>query len=155
MTNLRLLVLFLIVTLGGGLLVGLTNQPGEWYDTLQKPFFNPPNWVFGPAWTTLYVLIAIAGARIFARARGSVAMIAWWAQLVLNFAWMPTFFTLQRPDLAMIVIALLLVSILVFIATTWRRDRLSALLFLPYLLWTLYASALNYALWQMNPTAGA
>lgn len=155
MTNLRLLVLFLIVTLGGGLLVGLTNQPGEWYDTLQKPFFNPPDWVFGPAWTTLYVLIAIAGARIFARARRSVAMVAWWAQLVLNFAWMPTFFTLQRPDLAMVVIALLLVSILVFIATTWRRDRLSALLFVPYLLWTLYASALNYALWQMNPTAGA
>lgn len=154
MTNLRLLVLFLLLTLGGGLFVGFTNQPGDWYETLQKPFFNPPDWVFGPVWTVLYVLIAIAGARIFARARRSVAMAAWWAQLVLNFAWTPAFFTLHRPDIAMAVIALLFVSTLAFIAATWRRDRLSALIFVPYLLWVAYASALNLALWRMNPVSG-
>ncbi|WP_099865257.1 TspO/MBR family protein [Pararhizobium haloflavum] len=151
MSNLRLLLLFLILTLGGGMVIGLTNTPGEWYQALAKPPFNPPDWVFGPAWTILYILVAIAGARTFARGgAASAPMVAWWIQLALNFAWTPVFFTLQRPDLALPVIAPFFLAILVFIALSWRRDRLSAILFVPYLAWVGLASVLNFEIWRLN-----
>lgn len=150
MKNLRLLVIFVIVTLGGGVALGLTNQPGEWYDTLAKPAFNPPDWVFGPVWSVLYILIAVAGARTWARGPSSPAMIAWFAQLVLNFAWTPVFFTLKRPDWALAVISLLFAAIVVFVAFTWRRDRLSALFFVPYGLWIAFATVLNFEIWRLN-----
>jgi tryptophan-rich sensory protein len=150
MKNLRLLVLFLVITLGGGLLIGFASRPGAWYVSLEKPVFTPPDWVFGPAWTVLYILIAIAGARTWARGPRSAAMAAWFVQLALNFAWTPIFFTLERPDLALLVIAPLFVTISVFIALTWRRERLSALFFVPYLAWVAYASALNFEIWRLN-----
>ena len=150
MRNLRLLVLFVALSLGGGILIGLSNAPGEWYESLAKPPFNPPNWVFGPVWSALYVLIGIAGARTWARGAGSAAMIVWFVQVALNFAWTPVFFTAQRPDLALVVIVPLLLSILVFIALTWRRDRLSSLFFVPYAAWVGFATALNFEIWRLN-----
>jgi tryptophan-rich sensory protein len=150
MKNLRLLALFLLITLGGGLIIGFANQPGEWYASLEKPVFTPPDWVFGPAWTILYILIAIAGARTWARGPRSAAMVAWLVQLALNFAWTPVFFTLQRPDIALFIIAALFLAIAIFIALTWRRDRLSALFFVPYLAWVAYAGALNFEIWRLN-----
>lgn len=150
MKNLRLLVLFLVITLGGGLLIGFASRPGAWYASLEKPVFTPPDWVFGPAWTVLYILIAIAGARTWARGPRSAAMAAWFVQLALNFAWTPVFFTLERPDLALLVIAPLFLTITIFIALTWRRERLSALFFVPYLAWVAYASALNFEIWRLN-----
>jgi benzodiazapine receptor len=148
--SLPTLLAFLLLVVGGGLALGAFNIPGGWYEALEKPWFNPPNWLFGPAWTTLYVLIAIAGARSFARDRGSPAMKAWWAQLAFNFLWSPVFFTLHAVGAALVVVVAMLVSILAFILLTRRVDLLSALLFVPYLLWVSFATALNAAILWLN-----
>ncbi len=141
---------FLVLVVGGGLLIGVLNRPDDWYLSLSKPGFTPPNWIFAPVWTALYVVIAIAGARIFIDHRGSAAMRLWWAALLLNFAWSPLFFGLHEPALAMIVMFGLIVAILLFIAFAWRSDRMSAILFLPYLVWTSFASVLNAAIVALN-----
>ncbi len=141
---------FLVLVVGGGLLIGVLNRPDDWYLSLSKAGFTPPNWIFAPVWTALYVVIAIAGARIFINHRGSAAMRLWWAALLLNFAWSPLFFGLHEPALAMIVIFGLIVAILLFIAFSWRSDRMSAILFLPYLAWTSFASVLNAAIVALN-----
>ena len=141
---------FLILVLGGGLLIGANNVPGDWYQSLAKPAFNPPNWIFAPVWSLLYVLIAVVGARTWLSRRRSMAMRLWYAQLVLNFAWSPIFFGLQDPAAALIVILGLLVAVVGFIAAAWREDRTAALLFLPYLAWVAFATALNGAIVALN-----
>ena len=141
---------FILLVVGGGMLIGFLTAPGPWYEALAKPSFNPPNWLFGPAWTVLYVLIAIAGWRVWQRERSGRAMQLWWLQLVLNFLWSPVFFALQQIGLALLVVLLLLAAILAFIAVAWNRDRISAWLFVPYAAWVAFASALNAALWQLN-----
>lgn len=81
------LILFLVLVVGGGLAISYVTAPGEWYAGLAKPSFNPPNWLFAPVWTVLYVLIAVAGWRTFERDRAGWPMRVWWAQLGLNFLW--------------------------------------------------------------------
>nr|WP_295469109.1 TspO/MBR family protein [Mesorhizobium sp.] len=137
------LAAFLILVVGGGAAIGSMNLPGPWYEALVKPPFNPPNWVFGPAWTILYVLIAVAGWRIWERDRGGRAMKAWWAQMLLNFAWSPVFFTLQSVGGALVIVVLMLAAILAFIGLAWNRDRIAALLFVPYAAWVSFATLLN------------
>ena len=88
---------FLILVVGGGILVGMVSAPGEWYAGLDKPSFNPPNWLFGPVWTVLYVLIAMAGWRTWEAGRSSGRMILWWGQMLLNFLWPLAFFVLHQP----------------------------------------------------------
>jgi tryptophan-rich sensory protein len=144
------LALFLALVLGGGLAIGFLTAPGEWYAQLAKPSFNPPNWVFGPAWTTLYILIAIAGWRVWHRDRAGWPMRLWWAQLALNFLWSPVFFTAHQIGLALAIILVLLVAIVGFIVTTWRADRIAAWLFVPYAAWVAFASALNAAIFASN-----
>lgn len=144
------LVSFLMLVLGGGTALGFLSMPGDWYAALEKPSFNPPSWVFGPVWTTLYILIAIAGWRIWLNARDSLAMKAWWAQLILNFAWSPAFFAAHQVGLALVIVLALLAAILVFIATAWRRDRLASSLFIPYAVWVSFASLLNGAIFALN-----
>lgn len=144
------LLLFVILVVGGGSLVGINNVPGEWYQALGKPPFNPPDWLFAPVWTALYVLIAIAGWRIWSGARTGGAMTAWWLQLGLNFLWSPIFFTLHSPAGALAVIVAMLAAIAAFVALAWERDRLSALLFVPYAAWVAFATALNAAIWWLN-----
>ncbi len=141
---------FLIIVLGGGLLIGAQTMPGDWYQSLAKPSFNPPNWVFAPVWSLLYVLIAVVGARTWLARRRSMAMRLWLAQLVFNFAWSPIFFGLKDPASAMIVIIGLLICVAGFIAAAWRQDRTAALLFLPYLAWVAFATALNAAILMLN-----
>ncbi len=150
MSSIVTYALFLLVTLGGGLFIGSQTRPGGWYEALDKPFFTPPNWLFPIAWTILYVLIAIAGARTFLRAPMSLAMIIWAIALLLNFAWTPVFFMAHRPGLALGVIGLLLIAILTFIPLAWVPDRLSALLFVPYAAWVAYASLLNATIAARN-----
>ena len=142
--------MFLALVLGGGLALGYLTAPGEWYAGLAKPSFNPPAWVFAPAWTTLYVLIAIAGWLVWRRDRASTPMKLWWAQLVLNFLWTPAFFAARQIGLALIVILVLLAVIFGFIATAWREHRTAALLFLPYAAWVAFASTLNGAIFALN-----
>ena len=137
------LLLFLILVIGGGLAVGLVAMPGEWYAGLQKPPFNPPNWIFGPVWTLLYILIAIAGWRIWVHARDSLAMKLWWGQLALNFIWSPVFFAMHQVGAALVIVLAMLACILGFIVVAWRRERTAALLFVPYAAWVSFASLLN------------
>lgn len=142
--------LFIAISLGGGLLIGYLFLPGEWYQSLAKPFFTPPNWLFAPAWSILYVLIGIAGARTFLRERASPPMALWVSQMILNFLWSPVFFGAQRPGFALGIIILLLLSILLFIVRRWRLDRVSALLFVPYALWVGFATLLNASIVYLN-----
>lgn len=144
------LVGFVVLVLGGGTLIGYLNLPGDWYAGLHKPFFNPPDWVFGPVWSVLYVLVAIAGWRIFCRVPFGMTMRVWWVQLVLNFLWSPTFFGLQLPGLGLVVIIALLVAIIGFIVLARRIARLAAWLFAPYALWVAFATLLNFSIWWLN-----
>ncbi|UDF31160.1 UNVERIFIED_ORG: tryptophan-rich sensory protein [Roseateles sp. XES5] len=141
---------FIILVLGIGLLIGASNVPDDWYQSLAKPSFNPPNWVFAPVWSLLYIVIGVVGARTWLSLRRSMAMRLWFAQMLLNFAWSPVFFGLRDPTSAMVIILGLLVSVAGFIAVSWRQDRTAALLFLPYLAWVAFASALNGAILALN-----
>ncbi|GAB5506401.1 MAG: tryptophan-rich sensory protein [Rhizobiaceae bacterium] len=150
MTRYLSLSLFIVGVVLGGTLIGTATIPGEWYQGLAKPSFNPPNWIFGPVWTALYILIAIAGWRVW-RANPTGAPIALWVmQLALNFSWSPVFFAAQLPRIALIIIIVLLVVIVGFIASAWREDRTAALLFLPYLAWVAFATVLNAAIVLLN-----
>jgi tryptophan-rich sensory protein len=150
MSSRAALSLFLILVVGGGLLIGFFTAPGPWYEALAKPSFNPPNWLFGPVWTILYVMIAVSGWRIWQREPSGTAMKLWWVQLILNFLWSPTFFALHQVGLALAIILVLLAVILGFIASAWKTDRLSAWLFVPYAAWVAFASLLNGAIWTLN-----
>ncbi len=143
-------VLFVVLVVGGGLAIGLLTAPGGWYAGLAKPPFNPPNWAFGPVWTLLYVMIAVAGWRTFETHSGGWEMKLWIAQLCLNFLWTPIFFTAHHVGLALIVLTALLVVILTFVASSWRRDPLTAWLFVPYAVWVAFASLLNGWIWALN-----
>ncbi len=149
------LAAFLGLVAGGGLVIGYVTAPGEWYARLAKPAFNPPARVFGPAWTALYILIAVAGWRVWRRDRArreprGWAMMLWWVQLGLNFAWSPVFFAAHRIGLALVIVVSLLAVILVFMAAAWRRDKVAALLFAPYAAWVAFASVLNATIWSLN-----
>ena len=150
MTGRVAIVPFILLVVGGGLLIGFLTAPGPWYEALAKPSFNPPNWLFGPVWTVLYVLIAIAGWRLWQRERPGAAMKLWWLQLVLNFLWSPVFFGLEQIGLALLIILALLATILAFLAAAWNLDRVSAWLFVPYAAWVAFASLLNASLWLSN-----
>jgi len=127
--------------------------PGEWYRGLRKPAFQPPNWLFGPVWTVLYVCMALAAWLVwsaggFRRARGALVLFA--VQLVLNGAWTPLFFGLHRPGIAFVELVALWVAI---VLTTWRFFRIRApagVLMLPYLAWVSFAGVLNFAIWRLN-----
>ena len=150
MNRLLIPIVFVVAVVAIGSLIGLLNIPGEWYQSLQKPFFNPPNWLFGPAWTTLYILIGIAGARTWLDDRHSVRMKIWFVQMGLNFLWSPAFFGLQSPVLGLVVILPLLVTILAFIRVSWPVDRVAAWLFVPYALWVAFATLLNLSIVLLN-----
>ncbi|SPJ29494.1 TspO/MBR family protein [Falsiruegeria mediterranea] len=142
---------FLALVIGGGLTIGAVTAPGDWYAALNKPWFNPPGWLFAPVWTVLYVLIAMMGWRAYAAGLSSRRMRLWWGQLALNFFWSPVFFSLQRPDLALLVILGLLVTLVMLLRTCWSQDRPSALALLPYLAWVSFASLLNLSIFILNP----
>ena len=144
------LALFIALVLGGGTLIGLAVQPDGWYAALNKPSFNPPNWVFAPVWSTLYVMIGVAGWLVWQRDWRSRTMVAWVAQLGLNFIWTPVFFGLHAPAAALAVIVALLIVILAFIVRGWSRDRAAALLFVPYAAWVGFATLLNAAIVYLN-----
>jgi tryptophan-rich sensory protein len=124
-----------------------------WYPTLDKPGFTPPNVVFGPVWTTLYVLMATAAWLDWRRVdvpRARVALALFAAQLVLNLAWTGIFFGLQRPGWALVELVVQLALVLAWIWATWQPARLAAVLLLPLAAWLTYAGALNAAIVIMN-----
>lgn len=129
-------------------------MPDPWYEDLAKPAFNPPGWIFGPVWTTLYILMGIAAWRV-SLAKPSplrrTALIVFVAQLALNAAWSGIFFGLHEIGWALADLATLWVLILATIVLFARLSRLSAVLLLPYLAWVTFAGVLNFTLWQLNP----
>lgn len=145
------------VVAGAAVLGGLFN-PGrgttrQWYDDLEKPAFNPPDVVFGPVWTTLYVLIAISGYRVWFSGPGrerTRALALWGAQLALNAAWSPLFFGAKRPELALGDIVLMLVAIASYSAAAWKVDKPAAWLMSPYLAWVAFAAILNAEIVRLN-----
>ena len=148
---LLILVAFVAMVLGVGGLIGASNTPGPWFAALDKPFFNPPSWVFGPVWSVLYVMIGIAGWRIFMVAPKSTAMMLWGAQMLLNWAWSPVWFGLQWLWPALVIIVTLLVVIVMFYREARRVDRAAAWLLLPYAAWVSFATLLNLAIAVLNP----
>ena len=147
------LALFLVACIGGGAASGLATPPGEWYASLAKPTWTPPGWVFGPAWTLLYTLMALAAWQVWRRraamdVRMPLALFA--IQLALNLAWTPIFFGMQRPGLALAEIVLMLAVILAATVSFVRVSRTATILMLPYCAWVSFATALNWAIWRMN-----
>lgn len=147
----RSLVLFIVLVVGLGWAMGATNLPGAWYASLQKPSFNPPSWIFGPTWTVLYVMIAVAGWRTYLQDEvTAVPMQLWFAQMALNFMWSPVVFTLHSLAFGLAMILMMLALIVSFIAVQWHENRTAALLFVPYATWVAFASLLNYFLYRLN-----
>jgi len=147
---------FLILTLAVGGVAGAVTAGGvrTWYPTLIKPSFNPPNWVFAPVWTVLYVLMGIAAWRVWQRTSlASPAMISFYVQLALNAAWSAIFFIWHRIGAALGEIALLLAAILATTIAFSAIDLLAAVLLLPYFAWVSFAAVLNGALWRLNRSA--
>jgi translocator protein len=144
------LAVFLLVVIGVGGLIGSQTDTGPWYQGLEKPPFNPPSWLFPPVWFTLYVMIAIAGWRTWERDRSSAAMRVWFGQMLLNWAWTPTFFMAHLLWPGFVVIIALLLLIVLFILAVRRPDPLSAWLFVPYAAWVAFASLLNLSIALLN-----
>lgn len=150
MRSLPTLVLFILAIVVIGVAIGFSTAPGAWYQQLEKPWFTPPGWLFGPVWTILYALIGIAGWRVWLL-QASVDLKALWVfQMLLNFAWSPVFFGAQAIAPALLIVLLLLLAIIVFIARAWGRVRLAAVLFMPYAAWVGFATALNAAILALN-----
>ena len=128
-------------------------SPGEWYRGLQRPDLAPPNWVFGPVWTTLYLMMAVSGWLMWISSTGKarkICMTVFVLQLVLNAAWSALFFGLHRPDLAFFEIIVLWLAIVATIALFRRQSNVAAWLLLPYLAWVSFAAFLNYGFWTLN-----
>lgn len=120
------------------------------YDRLEQPFFAPPGWLFGPVWTVLYVLIAVAAWLVWRRVGLDRAHVAWGVQLVLNALWTPIFFAGNQYTLALVEIVVLLGAVLVTLAMFWRRVRLAGLLLVPYAAWVAFATCLNAGIVILN-----
>jgi benzodiazapine receptor len=134
--------------------VGSGFMPGEWYARLNKPVWNPPSWIFGPVWSALYAMMAMAAWLVWRRG-GFVAQrrpLMWFLlQLLLNTAWSPLFFGLRNPALAFTEILLLWCAILATLLAFWKVHRVAGALLVPYLAWVSFATFLNFTLWRMNP----
>lgn len=147
---LSLLLPLLIGGISGALTAGAVNG---WYTTLVQPTFNPPNWVFGPVWTLLYVLMGVSHYRIWIKANTpdrTSALRIFWFQLVLNFFWSLIFFGAQQITLALVEIIVLWCCIAVMIRRFYALDRISAWINAPYLAWVGFATALNAAYAWLN-----
>jgi benzodiazapine receptor len=149
----RALKYFLIVTLGVGAGGSLFTEPAiaTWYAGLARPAIAPPNWVFAPVWTVLYILMAYAAWRVW-RTTGlkSIEMLAFGVQLVLNLAWIAIFFGLHQISAALGEIVLLDLAILYTLLLFWRRDGVAGAVLLPYLAWSGFATLLTHAFWKLN-----
>ncbi len=152
----RSLFFFLGICYAVAFIAGIMTRPeiASWYEHLAKPAWRPPNWLFGPAWTILYGLMAVAGWKVWSAPASRWRTAALWIfglQLTLNFLWSPVFFSLHRIGAGFFVIACLAALLLTFIVLTLKFQKTSALLFVPYLLWVSFAATLNYTIWKMNP----
>jgi len=144
---------FAVAAAGGAI---TATSVGGWYQGLAKPWFNPPDWIFGPVWTLLYAMIALAGWRVWrlrgwgAQGRIEPALLVWALQLALNLCWSFVFFGARMIGAALIEIVVLLAAIGVTLRLFARIERLAAWLLAPYAAWVAFATLLNAALWRLN-----
>ena len=155
MSNILRAIISIGVCLVVGAVSGLFTADAipTWFTTIQKPSWNPPNWLFGPVWTTLYVLMGIAFFLVWRSPNSADKSRAMWAfgtQLVLNFFWSFIFFKQQNISGAFIEILFMLAAIVVTIVLFSKVNRTAAWLFAPYLAWVSFASFLNFTIWQLN-----
>jgi len=154
--KLTYIVIAVSVCLVIGFLSGFATQSSvnDWFVTLNKPSFNPPNWVFAPVWTVLYIMMGIAAGLVWAKGFHHLwvktALYHFGFQLLLNASWSIVFFGLKEPFWALVVIITLL--ILLVLTIRWFRivSSIAAWLLVPYLLWVCFATALNYKIWELN-----
>jgi tryptophan-rich sensory protein len=144
------LVGFILITFCAPLL-SLGSMPGAWYAALNKPVWNPPSWLFGPTWTLLYTLMAIAAWMVWRRIGFSRPLALYLGQLALNAAWTPIFFAAHQLGWALIEILFMWIMILFTLLSFRRVNPTAGWLFLPYLAWVSFATYLNFTLWRLNP----
>ena len=136
---------------GAAAATGAMIQPGTWYHALNKPRWTPPSWVFPVAWTSLYILMSLAGMRLAQTAGSGQALALWSLQIALNTLWTPVYFGLHRIRAAMVVMACLWLAVALSTYAFFAVDVWAGLLFLPYLLWVTIAGALNFSTMRLNP----
>lgn len=139
----------------GAASTGMLFPTGEWYKSLSKPNWTPPDWLFPIAWTVLYFAIAVVGWRLAQSPHplAGMALGFWAVQMVFNAIWTPTVFGAHKLFAGMIIIVGLWLSIAFLIGLCFQADPFSAWLMVPYLIWVSFAACLNIALWRMNPSA--
>jgi tryptophan-rich sensory protein len=143
-------VCFAVAALGGAV---TATSVGTWYQTLDKPAFTPPDWVFAPVWNALYMMMALGGFlvwRVSAGAERRAALLLFGAQLALNFAWSYLFFGVNAVGAAFIESIVLWLAVAATTFLFWRVDVRAGLLFLPYLMWSGFAAVLTGAIWRLN-----
>lgn len=149
------LMVFIVVSLGAGGLGAIATTPEieGWYKTIEKPLWNPPDYVFGPVWTTLFLMMAVA-AWIVWKPEGfraaTIPLTLFAAQLVLNVAWSWIFFGMHHLGWAFFEIVVLWLAIAATMVAFFRRSNLAGALIVPYLAWVSFASVLNFTIWQLN-----
>ncbi len=143
---------FVALSLAVGAIGGFatTQSVVEWYPTLNKPSWTPPSWLFGPVWTALYIMMAVAAWLVWQRGDSKYALILWGGQLLLNLAWSILFFGARSPTLGLIDIIALWVAIAATIFLFAQKSRGAAFLMVPYLCWVSFATALNAAIFMLN-----
>lgn len=150
------ILIAVVICLGIGFLSGFSTQSSieTWYTTLNKPSFNPPNWIFAPVWTLLYILMGVAAGIVWSKGYYhkwvKTAMYHFVFQLLFNGLWSIVFFGFQSPGLALIVILILLA--LIALTYKWFKvvSNTAAYLLIPYFAWVLFATVLNFSIWQLN-----
>lgn len=144
---------FILVCLVTGGLGGWATAQSvtDWYPTLVKPSWNPPNWIFSPVWTALYLMMAVAAWLVW-RSGGNIrgAMILFFSQLALNFAWSFLFFGARSPWLGLMDITMLWLALVITVIVFFQKSAAAGLLMLPYLAWVSFATILNLAIWRLN-----
>lgn len=145
-------IVALVITFGAGY-IGSRFPADEWHAALSKPSWNPPNWLFGPVWSVLYLLMAISVWLVWREKGTSGAILPlgiFLLQLILNAAWSWLFFGLHKPMWAFAEIIALWLAILVNVILFWRINTIGGMLLVPYLAWVTFAAFLNYTLWRLN-----
>ncbi|MFW5704911.1 MAG: TspO/MBR family protein [Nanoarchaeota archaeon] len=154
--NLFVLIGLIILTELVGILGSLTQTgSSEWFKNLVKPAINPPTWVFAPVWTTLYLLIALSIYFVYTNKKIStktkkIIYFLFGLQLILNGIWTPLFFGLENMALALLDIIILSIAIIILEIYYYKYSKISFYLFLPYILWVLFATILNYRFLVLN-----
>lgn len=150
------LVVSIVACLAAGAIGSIFTRSAipTWYATLQKPVFSPPNWLFAPVWTLLYILMGIAAFLVWRKGLENrqvrIALIVFLIQLILNTFWSVVFFGLESPLSGLIVILILWLAILVTVLNFFKISRVASMLMWPYLLWVTFAAVLNASIWLLN-----